>query len=180
MVETALLEESADLGISALPRPQDTLGFTPLITEDLFLYCGRAHPLYFVSDSDITVDLIRNHRVIEVDVVEESHFRLISQQVVFSAKASTLETRLLLLMTGQYLGFLPSHYAEARVRLGDLRPLAPDIFKTTNIAYLLFKKDVPPRLAVEELRRTLVASFTDVGGPQRLDDAAAISIVRRA
>jgi DNA-binding transcriptional LysR family regulator len=171
-VERAVLEESADLGISAVPRPQETLGFVPLVTEELYLYCSRSHPLFFVANAAITLDTIKRERMIEVDVVEDSRLRIISQQFVFSAKASTLETRMLLLLTGEYLGFLPSHYAEDRVRRGDIRALAPEIYKTTNVAYLLFKKQAPPRIAVEELRRTLVASFAGVENSQHLDRAA--------
>lgn len=158
-VEKALLDGRADLGISALPRPHRTLHSVPLASEWVRLYCGRGHPLFAVPDAKISLAMVQQHRLIAVDVVEDSRLADIQRRLVFSATASTLETRMILLLTGRYLGFMPSHYVERQVERGELRAVAPELFATNNVAYLLLRKDAPVRPAVEELRKLLIAAF---------------------
>nr|WP_283777629.1 LysR substrate-binding domain-containing protein [Sansalvadorimonas sp. 2012CJ34-2] len=56
-----------------------------------------------------------------------------------SAVVDNMEAEALLVMTGRYIGFLPTHYAERWVRRGELKPLMPEQLCYESPFYLITK-----------------------------------------
>ncbi|MEG6660737.1 LuxR family transcriptional regulator, partial [Pseudomonas aeruginosa] len=66
-----------------------------------------------------------------------------------SASASDREGMAFLIMTGNFIGYLPSHYAADCVAAGMLRPLLPELFHYPIALTSVTRKGRPPNLVLE-------------------------------
>lgn len=161
-VEQAVLDGRASLGVSVLPRLVPTLDLLPLFEERLHLYCGDRHPLFAIADAAITPETIAGHRMVEVSAGATGPFWPVwREKLRFSARAGSIDARAVLLLTGEYLGFLPPDYAEPWVREGRMRALAPDRLVLGNTFYLMTRRGTPPGLIAERFRSMLIVSYDD-------------------
>jgi len=109
----------------------------PLFSETSFLYCSDRHPLFGFDEADLTVDMLSaqrfaQHAYSEAELRGEYNTRLSP-----SASGQFTEAIAMLVLTGNFVGFLPQHYAESLVEAGRMRQLMPGHFrKVTNIRML--------------------------------------------
>lgn len=107
-------------GIGVALAPVEGLDQIPLHTELHSLYCGRGHPLFDVNKSDlISADILALPFVKRGYWCTEK-----SRQNVFRNVAATvlqIEPQLLLIRSGNYVGYLPDHYAARWCDAGELR-----------------------------------------------------------
>ncbi|MQT12411.1 LysR family transcriptional regulator [Segnochrobactrum spirostomi] len=160
-VERALLEGDGDLGISVVPRPVATLEMIPLFSEELRLYCGRGHPLF--EDDAPREDEVRTHPLVRPSVTDDPAFAALVAGFPSTARASNLDTRVLLILSGRHLGFLPPHYAESWVVRGELREVLPQRFRGENMFYAMMKKSARPSAAAQALLQAILAAFGEAG-----------------
>lgn len=159
-VEQAVLDGRASLGVSVLPRLAPTLDLRPLFEEQLYLYCGDHHPVFALADAAITPETIAEHRVVEVSAGATGPFwPAWREKLRFSARAGSIDARAVLLLTGEYLGFLPPDYAQPWVREGRMRALAADRLALGNRFYLMIRRGTPPGLIAERFRSMLIAAY---------------------
>lgn len=160
VIEQAVLDGRARLGISGMPRLEPTLDLQPLFKEQLHLYCGNLHPLFNVPDSAITPETLADHKVIAVSAgVTGPQWPVWLEKLRFAARAGSIDARTILLLTGEYLGFLPHEYAEPWVRDGRLRALAPDRLVLGNIFYLMAKRGAPASQIAKQFSSVLNEQF---------------------
>jgi len=121
-----LLAEIANGGIDVaiLPETQSYLGirFSPLHAETHSLYCGRKHPLFAIPDRDLTTARIEAHAFVVrpyANMRELQHFAGARSQ----ATASNMEAQVMFVMSGQFIGYLPDHYARLWFERGEFRAL---------------------------------------------------------
>jgi DNA-binding transcriptional LysR family regulator len=159
-----VLDGSATIGISVMPRDYPEVDAFPLFEEVIALYCGAGHPLFNVPESQITLAQLAMHDC--VDLPSRQH-AVVARQLVeklrVRVQANTTETQLLLISTGQFIGFLPQSYAQPAVAAKRLRPLlsASLSFKSAVVAFVL--RDVPKSLACEHFEDVLRAAFRNLG-----------------
>ncbi|MHA7775773.1 LysR family transcriptional regulator [Roseibium sp. M-1] len=123
-------------GIGVDLSPVDGLDQIPLYTETHSLYCGRTHPLF----RTVSTELVQAE-VLELPFVQRGYLRnKTSRQNAFRDVAATviqIEPQLLLIRSGQYVGFLPDHLAERWCEKGELRRFElPDF--TYSAQFFLF------------------------------------------
>jgi len=120
-LEEMLLSTSLDVGIGYFWRRIATLDYWPLLREEQVAYCGSGHPLF---DRAGTVEFDeadrhgwawRNYPLSEREVPH------IPTNIV--ATCDNMEAVAVLILSGQYLGYLPRHFAEPYIRTGQLLPL---------------------------------------------------------
>ena len=129
----------------------------PLFQEYGFLYCSNTHPLFDVDESEITLELLNKqrfaqHAYSETEILDE-------QTIGFSPVASGQFTEgiAMLILTGNFIGFLPQHYARSWIEAGKMRTLGhADIRKVTKIR-LLYNAREPVIPAVSAFIRTAKA-----------------------
>ena len=123
-----MLDGHLHVGVVPLISPLSGLEYLPLYDEHAQLYCSRGHALLERADGDIAVD-----EVLAADAVAPS-YRLPAeaqarhQELNNSASASDREGMAFLILTGNFIGYLPSHYAADWVAAGMLRPPAAGAF----------------------------------------------------
>jgi DNA-binding transcriptional LysR family regulator len=159
-----VLDGSATLGISAIPRDYPEIDAYPLFEEAIALYCGSEHPLFDVPDSQITLARLATYDCTELPSRQHGVSSDLMETLRVKVQANTPEAQLLLISTGQFIGFLPQSYARGAVATKKLRALSPESlsFKTAVVAFVL--RDVPKSLACEHFEEVIRAAFRDLAG----------------
>ncbi|MEH6650826.1 MAG: LysR family transcriptional regulator [Motiliproteus sp.] len=127
-IEQAVLEGTLHVGAVPDIRPLPGLDYSPLYEEQLLLYCGENHPLFHTEQDKLAPADITEHRAIVLDYVEQTDMPEACQELHATAKASDREGVAVLILSGSYIGFLPTHYAKQWVDAGRMKPLLPSTF----------------------------------------------------
>ena len=113
----------------------------PLFSEVSFLYCSDRHTLFSVDDCDLTVATLSAQRFAQ-HAYSEAEFRgEHNTDLLPSASGQFTEAIAMLVLTGNFIGFLPQRYAEALIEDGKLRKLMPDHFRKTTMIRMLYPDD---------------------------------------
>ncbi|SLN65565.1 LysR substrate binding domain protein [Roseovarius albus] len=136
-IDQRVADGGLQIGISTDRGKIKAVRFLPLYQEYGCLYCGASHPLFGLEDVDITLELVNQQRFAQ-HAYSEAEIRD-EQLVGFSPVASGQFTEgiALLILSGNFIGFLPEHYARNWVESGQMRQLLPaHVRKTTKIRLL--------------------------------------------
>lgn len=148
LAETLL--EIAPVPMSKVPAQTH---FPQMRAVDVFLerqnlYCGRNHPLGAVADCDITPELLAMQAFAGRSYMPRAP--ICGVDFRWSAVTAHMESTLLLLLSGAYIGFLPDHYAAPALHSGALRALDPGRFTFEDTFQIVYSRERPTR-AVELL-----------------------------
>lgn len=112
----------------------------PVFGEKQSLYVGHRHPLFARADADIDVE-----EVIDAPFVGRTYMRDWEAPVGrrFSEQAVTahMECSALLILSGRYIGYLPTHYAQSWVDAGEMRPLLDERFSYSDQFDVVHRRD---------------------------------------
>jgi LysR family transcriptional regulator, transcriptional activator for bauABCD operon len=97
----------------------------PLFIEHNFLYCGREHPFFALSDEAIAPDMLDGANRIARGYLERFDEEFFSTPT-HRAVVHQIEAAALLILTGRFIGFLPDHYAAEWVAKGEMRAIKQD------------------------------------------------------
>ncbi|MBI6183744.1 LysR family transcriptional regulator, partial [Serratia proteamaculans] len=119
-LEQGLLNQQLDVGIGYFGQQLDELQYQPWIEETQAVYCSNDHPLFAVEQPGR--EQIENARWVKRGY-------LLAQQLCplaplnLGAVAHHMEGVAHLVLSGEYLGYLPTHYAARWVEQGALKQL---------------------------------------------------------
>lgn len=124
-----------ELDVAILPEAGQVPGvrFSRLRDEIHQLYCGRSHPLQprvraVAAEDGAQVAALRA-AVAAHDFVIRPYASLRELQHLPDAKvgarAANIEAQAMFILSGQYLGYLPAHFAQGHVASGELVPILP-------------------------------------------------------
>ncbi|HTR15941.1 MAG TPA: LysR family transcriptional regulator [Acetobacteraceae bacterium] len=156
-VQRAVLDGEADFGVSVVKRPMEALAMRPLFRETLLLYCGRGNPLF--DQAEIPPEQARAQPLVQPSVTDEPDFAASLATFTPGARADTLDARVLLILSGAFIGFLPPHYARAWVERGALREVLPHVFRAENTFHMLTRRGIPLGAAADVLRTSVLEAF---------------------
>jgi len=145
-IEKGVLDGAYQIGIIPTHRPSSSLEYIPLFGEQMYLYCGRSHPL-FSQTENITEETISRQRYAGLDF--HSPNMDVSHQLGLNkvATANDQEGIATLIKSGAFIGFLPEHYARSFVHSGDMKRIpSPDYEYYCHFAALYRKSPRPTRL----------------------------------
>ncbi|RWI88907.1 LysR family transcriptional regulator [Mesorhizobium sp.] len=138
-LEQALLDGTRDLVIGPLSQKASNLQYEPYEDELHRLYCGRDHPLFSMEDAAIDQAMIDNARL---SVRSYRHFddlyRVGYPRV--GASANQMEAQLMLILSGNFMGFLPVDFADSFIHTGQLRAIVPERYAFTSIHVIAYRK----------------------------------------
>lgn len=140
-IEASVLEGKVDIGINASPRRAHSLRFYDLLDEVVGLYCGAGHPLFDRSPQDLTAEEALSHEVIRAHGYHYPRKIVRALRGTATTSCIPLDARLLLVLTGRYLGFLTEDIARPCVQRGELREVLPNEFRYTAGIALMAKAD---------------------------------------
>jgi LysR family transcriptional regulator, transcriptional activator for bauABCD operon len=122
-LEKAVLEERLALGVGAFHHRLSGLVYTPLFSEEQNLYCSASHPLATATSVGL-MEAITSADYVERGYMVESQ-RPSPINLKRAATAYSMEAILTMVLTGLYIGYLPTHYAARSVDEGKLFALMP-------------------------------------------------------
>ena len=126
-IEQALMHDRAHIGILPPYHAIDSLDYTRLTHEPIFLCCGRLHPLFSIVDSNINADMLEQQHVIHPGVDIEHVGQQQLQKFQLGARAYNFDTRKVLILSGKYLGYLPQSQIQQELNRGEIRLIKPDV-----------------------------------------------------
>jgi LysR family transcriptional regulator, transcriptional activator for bauABCD operon len=122
VIEAGVLEENLHVGVIPKLRSLTGLNYIPLYQEMSILYCAKEHPLFdkknTLSDEQLYQYATVTHAYPKSEAINQAQKGLKS-----TATSNAREGILFLILTAQYIGFLPKHFAEPWVVQGLLKPL---------------------------------------------------------
>lgn len=147
-VVEAVLNSQADLGVTVLSRQDIELDSTPLFEEKMQLYCAQKHPLF--EQKQHSVEDIRQYNLVESARMRPGREPVASLQGWHShAKAHHQESRMALVLSGNYLGYLPEHMVDQWRYQEKLKALLPEQLSYINTFHAIRKKPLVNQLIVE-------------------------------
>jgi DNA-binding transcriptional LysR family regulator len=127
-IERLVLNGDLDLGVVATREQIIGLSYHHLYMEKSSLYCSEKHPFYLKHDEEIDLAEASKLELIEDPYTESLPLRGFSGVFRKAATADSIEAVALLIKTGNYVGFLPEHYAAAIAPFTHFRKIRPDFF----------------------------------------------------
>lgn len=141
-----LMEEHYHVILSPMSRLHSSVRFIPTFREQQTLYCGAGHPLFELPERELSTDSISQHAYAGRSYMRDWQP---PQEIEFrhQATASHMESIALMILSGGYLGYLPSHYAARWVEAGQMRALLEDTLSYHEQFYLAYRKSERNRAA---------------------------------
>ncbi|QIG49106.1 LysR family transcriptional regulator [Nordella sp. HKS 07] len=127
-LEEMVLGAQAHMGIGFFPRRLSQLSYAPIFTSRMELFCGKKHPLYRLAPDKIDLAGIEAAEHAQRGYVSADQLPENERNLKFTARAHSIEGLAHLILSGQYLAFLPIHYAEQWTAKKQMRSLLPELY----------------------------------------------------
>jgi DNA-binding transcriptional LysR family regulator len=124
-LQKEVLEGKIDLAIGSLPTKMSGLKYIPLYIEQHWLYCSNRHPLYTLKNCSI--EKVTEHALIKRGYWSNSE-GMRHGFTRYSATIDSMEAELILILSGNYIGYLPDHLAKKWEDEGRLLRIIPKNF----------------------------------------------------
>ena len=124
-VETSVANGRSLVGIGVSRHHIRGLDYVPLHNETNFLYCGKGHPLFDCDTREIS-KLLAQAEVVTSNYLRDKESRNDGLNYQNSASAYHDEGIAHLILSGQFIGYLPEHYASYWVDKGLFRAILPE------------------------------------------------------
>lgn len=153
-LEQWVAEGARDVAIGPFARQGPGVAYIPLHQEAQALYCGARHPLFEkekirVEDIEATRFSVRTYRQLD-DLYRVNHPRA-------SAGVIHMEAQAMLILSGQYIGFLPRHIGDDYAARGMMRVLRPQTYQFFSAHYAAYRRSEKDQKLVKHFVRELRA-----------------------
>jgi len=148
------------VGIVPVYSGKDEFQVMPLYDEVSELYCSASHPFFPMKDEDIDEQCLAQAEFVEhgYAVNIERPKQLGVRNV--TAVATQVEAVAILVKTGRYLGYLPSHWAKSYVERGEMRSVKGHVFTIATPVKLLYRQQVPRNPLLDVFLKIMQESST--------------------
>ncbi|WP_435274033.1 LysR family transcriptional regulator [Psychrobium sp. nBUS_13] len=155
-VETAVANGRSLVGLGVSRHQLRGLDYFPLHNETNFLYCGQGHPLFDCKPAQVA-KLLEKAEVITSNYMRDKEVRNDGLNYQNSAMAYHDEGIAHLILSGEFIGYLPEHYASYWVDKGMFQSILPDKYSYQIPVMLISSKNnaVSPlaNAIIEEIKR---------------------------
>jgi len=145
-----ILNNETDIGFGFFNVDHPRIERIALYQELRLLFCGREHPLFGVNADQMTVDQVLSYPIV-LGTPRPAAFHPSSLAAVRAAAiGKEPESRVYMILSGHYLGWLARRNAESWVREGTMRPLLPEVlhFSVPMEAAVKRVTSKPPHVAL--------------------------------
>ncbi len=124
-IEMAVLDGKLHTGVIPVSKYFPGLEYIALYDEQSALYCASSHPLFIVDEQQLSADVIEQYDAVLPAYAQAASIKALYQRLKGTATATDREGIAFLILTGHYIGYLPTHFAERWLQQGQLRALLP-------------------------------------------------------
>ena len=157
VLQRNIQEEKLHFAITSIYRPSDINHEIPLFEESQTLYCALGHELFNVPKSQISMQMLealpfaaRNN----IDNSASSETKNFNRMSI----SEDMECIATLILSGQYIGYLPHHYARHWQKKGLMKPLLEEELSYRSEFFLCYKKS-RLNLATELFRKLVLTEY---------------------
>lgn len=156
-VETSVINGRSIVGLGVSRHHIRGLDYHALHNENNFLYCGQGHPLFDCEENKIN-KLLKSAEVISSNYMRDKEVRNDGLNYQNTATAYHDEGIVHLILSGEFIGYLPEHYASYWLNKGQLKVIKPEKYAyQIPVSLITSKKNQTNPLAkalIEELKRS--------------------------
>lgn len=135
----SILKDEIDIAIASFPQIPVGTDYVKLYEERHHFYCHRTHPLFCVPDEKISIDQLSAHRIVGRSYWGERDLNIFKNPDC-PAIVSDMESEARLIMSGKFLGYLPSHMAAGYVARKEIRPIKRETLSYSANFFVIKKK----------------------------------------
>jgi len=128
IVETGVLNGQYQVGIVPMHKTSDNLDYYDLYRENMFLYCGKHHPLFPRADVEVSRNDVQKQKYAGFPFHSPNMMASHDWKLKRRALVNNEEALATLILSGCYIGFLPDHVAKQFTDQGEIRALRPDVY----------------------------------------------------
>ncbi|MFK7939411.1 MAG: LysR family transcriptional regulator [Roseovarius sp.] len=141
-IELAVQDGRVAFGLGVFHKHKPGLAYQTIGFEKMGLYCAKGHPLYDVTDPDRADAVLKTSLYAKRSYLREREVVPISQSLKTNARAHQIEGIAHLILTGNYVGFLPDDFAHVWVRDDTLRNVANGKYDQSSELKVVKKRGV--------------------------------------
>ncbi|QLE96670.1 LysR family transcriptional regulator [Neptunomonas phycophila] len=162
-MECQVLNDELDIAFIPYHRKLEGLNYIHLFRDDCYLYAstvkGLENPLCSLPDIQLTDELINQAPLVHAGLKphEEIYHQL--SEMHLAGISYHYESRIAMLLSGRYIGFLPQNVAQPYVEKGDLKAIAPDRKHFSLGAAVISKKTAQANRARDLFLSTVKQQF---------------------
>lgn len=150
--------------------PLGTKDYSSIITalpddvDAIFVALGGADAVNFVTQY---VEAGGKAKIVDGDVVTPQGAEVCEavERMRVTARATSMESRLMLILTGRYVGFLPRDFARAWAERGEIRAINMPGLGCGSTGYAIFRRDAAPNVARDLFLADLTRAFKPARPP---------------
>lgn len=122
-IEAAILDGKLHIGVVPNLRTLPGLSYQPLYKEKSLLYCSDQHPLFNQDLHNISDDALNKYDAVVPNYPQQAEIKQQQTMLKAAATSSDREGIAFLILTGRFVGFLPTHFAQRWVTQDKLRAI---------------------------------------------------------
>lgn len=164
-IERGVLDGQFHLGIIPGHRSSDALQYVPLFDEAMLLYCGPGHAMFDADAPDLDWSTLRHHAFAGLGYHSPNMELSQRQRLPRRATGFDQESIATLILSGEFLGFLPIHYAQSFVALGKMRAVKPELFHYECDFFGITRRSPEPARVTRAFQACLAQAHEKVGEP---------------
>ena len=155
-IERKLIDGRLHVGVIPAHRSSESLEYHKLFDETMLLYCGTSHPLHAVDQSQLDWKDVAQYKFAGLGY--HSPNMEASQRAGLRRAATGLDQESIatLILSGQFLGFLPDHYAEVFESSGRMTAIRPELLRYTCDFVCVMRKSPEPARSAQVFRDCLL------------------------
>ncbi len=124
-IEAAVLDGRLHIGAVPNLRTLPGLDYIPLYEEESVLYCSKQHPLFTKNNSRLSDEKLATYDAVIPAYPQSADIKQQHKVLKATATSTDREGIAFLILSGRYLGFLPTHFAKRWVSTGELCAVQP-------------------------------------------------------
>ena len=163
-IETSVLDGRLHVGVVPALKTVSGLVYQDLYDEESRLYCGHLHPLYGCTESELDEKTVLAQDAVVMARGVPDDARALVQAMKPAATATEREGIAFLVLSGEYVGLLPTHYAERWVGEQRMRALMPDRFRYQTTYTAVTRKGGRPNRVLDTYLEELARAENDRPG----------------
>lgn len=154
-IEKGVLNGHIHIGMVPIIRDCPGLDYLPMYEEHSGLYCGDNHPLFSTPETELIPEMILEYDTVAPAHALPNHIQKVYNKHKIAATVSDREGVAFLLMTGCFIGYLPTHYAESWVKTNSFRNLLPEEFSYSEQYMAITKSGKKDNLVLNSYMQAL-------------------------
>ena len=157
-LEPNVVDGHIHIAIGLCLHRYNNLDYTPLFDERHLLYCGKKNPLFDTSPKKLNAEDISQASYVswgDGDKLFENDWSF--NEVAYSAHPEGVAY---FVLSGQFIGFMPDHYAQQWVDKGLIKPLLEDTYQRIANYYLIARNNDQQQEIVEAFIQALRSKFS--------------------